>query len=411
MPHRRGLFYSSQPNKYGVAGNVKSTMEQLKNFTFDNVDSLDNFSSNVKDIITQAGNHTDDKMGMEVFMATLILIFMPGFLSNLLALFFIILDIKNISSPLLVLLLVLIISDLLAVSFSLVRHLLFMYLTPSYELCASIAFMHSFFKLMAGCVNSMMAVDRVLAISTPFFYERRITVNTWRVGCIIAAVITAGCSIMPSLGLGIVILENEDGLVECAGFYSEIPLEKVFPIIYSSFGFTFIGIIVTSNAILITNLLKISKRRSMLTRGTVRFDHVFHADDTTTQQHSGDQKTQSESSYSSDPSEHAAQPNYTSQSNVNTVENKNNIYDQHMEKGVIDGNVSDKAVSNGCSNTQPVKEDTDVKNPRKVAFEIAFAQLMFRFATAYLICGSPNYVSSVACNYNLLISGYLMHVY
>lgn len=258
---------------------------------------------------------------VNMFITSFFLTWGPGIISNTLAMFFLVLDIKQISMPLLVLLLTLIFSNLLAVIFSLIRHLLGVYVVPTFSLCASITFLHSFFKLTAGSVNTMMAADRVLAIYAPFFYDRRITVNTWKAGCVIAVTVTSFCSALPWLGLGNVISVGQDGSLVCTGFYGEVPRHKVFPFTFSLFGATFILVIVCCNAALIRGLLKLNRSVVVLT-----------------------------------------------------------------DRGPSSATPIDVTESSGNSATSRI--DT------KMAFEVAFAKLMFCMASAYLICGAPNYVSS-----------------
>lgn len=264
-------------------------------------------------------NNSDDKThnSNSAYLISVFAIWIPGFISNCLALFFIILDIRKITLPLLVLMLTLISSDLLAVTFSCIRHILLVSLTPTYLICVAVSFLHAFFKMTSGVVNSMMAVDRVLAICYPFFYERHIRVTTWKVSCFVATVFTAMVSALPWIGLGSVIIVGKDGSLRCAGLKGDTPMHKVHPFVFSLVGAASILTIVACNMILITALLKLHRRNVILT----------------------------DTGSTSDPS------------------------------------------SDGNGTVLPSN-----KVPPKIAYEIAFAKLMFGFASAYLVCGSPNYV-------------------
>lgn len=330
-------------------------------------------------------NSTDGGLLSHVFMASLMLIWLPGVLSNSLALFFIVLDIKRITLPLLVLLMALISSDLLAVNFSLVRHLLIIYVTPAYGLCASVSFLHAFFKMTAGCVNSLMATDRVLAVCAAYFYAKHVTVKTWKIGCCIAVVIMSLCSALPLVGLGSVMSVADDGSLECAAFYADSTTEKTFPFVFSILGFCFVGVIVTCNTALVIALVKLNKRKVVLSDTAVCpappecGDATFSQENETTGGYS--------SKSSKDQNGHFITQNGNCASSSEHQVCKQQLSDNiNMPMQLQNGTISsEEKPDNGTI--------SKIRFPKKVAFEIAFAKLMFCFAAAYLLCGSPNYVS------------------
>jgi hypothetical protein len=199
---------------------------------------------------------------MSSFYASLLLIWIPGFLTNLIALFFIIRDIKKAIFPAIVLLLVLCASDFTATCFSFMHNILKNNIKDmSNSMCVSLSVLHAFFKLYSGVLNVLMASDRVMAICTPFYYKKHITVTSWIIACSVAAIATALLNLFPLFGLGNYWAVRITGERYCSSIsYKQKPMERVYGL---SFGFAGIIIaltIVTLNVILIRTILKLVSR-------------------------------------------------------------------------------------------------------------------------------------------------------
>ena len=194
------------------------------------------------------------------------LITVPGIVTNSLALFFIIRDMRKAVFPAIILILTLCFSDLIAVIFSAIRHTATRYISDiSYSMCASLSVPHTFFRSYSGIVNSMMAVDRVLAICFPFYYRKNVELNTWKISCVVAAFTTACFSLFPIIGLGDVMTtvtgSNGYQRIYCSTFsYRSDPIKKVYGLLFGIVGFMVIIVIVVGNSLVIRSILRINRR-------------------------------------------------------------------------------------------------------------------------------------------------------
>ena len=195
----------------------------------------------------------------------LIFVVFPGFLTNSLALLFIIKDVRKAVFPAIVLLLTLISADLVADIFTGVHMAVSLYVTDkTYNICAPISVLHTFFRMYSGILNAMMSIDRVLAICTPYFYKRRVHVLTWKLGCLLSAVCSAMFCLFPVVGLGNVMIQRykDKKLVNvCSTFsYQEETHKKIYSAMYGIFGVTIILTIVLGNSMVIRSIYKMRKR-------------------------------------------------------------------------------------------------------------------------------------------------------
>ena len=216
-------------------------------------------------ITTQKPATTSHSSSLTTFYISLGVITIPGLITNFVALIFIIRDIRKAVFPAIILLFALCTADLAAVIFSLFRHALNRIIKEySFASCAALSVLHSFFRIYGGVLNSMMAVDRLLALCTPFYYKRKIEVLTWKVGCLIAAFITACFTCFPVVGLGNVTtirMSNGKSKLYCSTFsYRTDPVQKVYGMLYGVLGYLIVSIIVTLNTIVIVTVIKLSKR-------------------------------------------------------------------------------------------------------------------------------------------------------
>lgn len=215
-----------------------------------------------------SGGHTSS------IITPLLLIWIPGIITNVLALFFIIRDIKKAVFPAIILLLVLCLSDLTAVCLSITRHMITRYVhSVTYTMCASVSTFHIYFRLFSGVVNTLMATDRVLAICMPFYYKSHVEATTWKIGCLIAAIAVACINGLPLIGLGNYMGTRSSGTVYCSSLgYKENPFERVFGIANGILGLMCVIAIVILNCIVIRSVLKLNNRIVGITDTTTTTD-------------------------------------------------------------------------------------------------------------------------------------------
>lgn len=202
---------------------------------------------------------TDNSFQETAIYFSILLVWFPGIILNSIALCFIIKDIRKAVFPPVVLLFLLCLHDLLAVLFSLTQHLLDEFVQMADTLCSASTFFFSYFTIAAGVLNSLMAIDRVMAICTPFFYKRKIDVKTWKNVCIAAGLMTALYSLFPMIGLGDIWTLAENGKKRCNLGYQDKAVKRVYGMIYGALGFIFIAFIVVCNSVLARALFKMKK--------------------------------------------------------------------------------------------------------------------------------------------------------
>ena len=217
---------------------------------------LDNMNVTDKNVTSTGDN--DSQYQQTALYVSLLLVWLPGIVLNVIALVFITRDIRKAVFPAIVLLFVLCLYDLLAVLFSLCQHLLDRYIDMSDVACSISTFLFSYFVISSGVMNCLMAIDRVMAICAPFYYKRRIEVRTWCVVCCVAGLSTAVFSVFPIIGLGS-IWSVQGGRKTCNLGYQEKPIKRVYGMVYGVIGFVFIAVIVAFNVILVRTLFKMKK--------------------------------------------------------------------------------------------------------------------------------------------------------
>ena len=200
-----------------------------------------------------------------IYYFCLVFVLFPGFLTNAVAIVFIIKDVRKAVFPAIVLLLVLCSADLAAVTFTTIHLSLSQYVTEvTYELCAPLSVLNTFFRLYSGIINIMMSVDRALALCTPYFYKKTILVTTWKSGSVLAALGTALFAFFPIFGLGDVMKTryiNGKPTNACSTFSNHPEgLKKVFGILYGLLGLIIILIIIIANCLVIQSVFKMRKK-------------------------------------------------------------------------------------------------------------------------------------------------------
>ena len=192
-------------------------------------------------------------------------ILFPGFLTNIVAIAFIIKDFRKAVIPAIVLLLVLCCADLAAIIFTAIHLSILQYVTyVTYALCAPLSVINTFFRLYSGLVNVMMSTDRALAICAPYYYKRNIQVSTWKLGCVVTGFCALVFGLFPVIGLGDVIKTryvNGKATQHCTTFdYRPEAHKKVCGILYGVFGLLIILFIVTGNCLVIRAMSKMRSK-------------------------------------------------------------------------------------------------------------------------------------------------------
>lgn len=231
----------------------------MENCTFQ---SSSEYCLNVTASLNKTGGQSHPTSSSNTIYISLFLIWIPGFLTNVLALFFIISDLKKAVFPAIVLLLVLCVTDLTAVCFSFTRHMINRF-NPldTFASCATLSTIHTFFKLYSGVTNSLMAVDRVMAICTPFYYKKHVDVTTWKLVGLIAAAVVACLNVLPLMGLGAYMSTRGSGEMFCSSLSYKIkPSERVYGMMFGITGIICVMTIVSLNAVVIRSVLRLNNR-------------------------------------------------------------------------------------------------------------------------------------------------------
>lgn len=208
---------------------------------------------NMNSTINETQNAENSAQQSAVF-AAVVLVWGPGIILNLTALMFIVRDMKRTYFPVIVLLFMLCLYHALAIIFTLVQHVLVKILASSDGLCGVTTFWFSYFKISSGIINTLMAIDRALAIRTPFFYSRHIKVITWKVVCCVCSFCSVLFSMLPLIGLGDMWSISGSTKLCRLGFQTD-PRKRIYGMTYGVLGFVFVGLIVTCNVIVAKTLL------------------------------------------------------------------------------------------------------------------------------------------------------------
>ncbi|KAK3606737.1 hypothetical protein CHS0354_036537 [Potamilus streckersoni] len=196
-------------------------------------------------------------------------IYIPGLVTNIFVLILILRDFRKAVFPAIILLLVLCCADFIALVVSFLQHTMNRYvLTITYSRCAVFAIIHPYFRMYAGFLNSFMAIDRVLALGTPFFYKSKIQVATWKIGSVIAAIVALIIGLFPVIGLGEVWIQRKVGNTNvsiCSTFgYFPVPWKRAYGIVYGMMGFVSLLTIVVCNTLVIRIVLQLKNRITTL---------------------------------------------------------------------------------------------------------------------------------------------------
>ena len=201
----------------------------------------------------------------DTFYISLFIIYIPGITTNVISIIQLCLENRKPRMPTNVLLLALCSVDLVAVClacFWQTTRRLEMEMT--FELCAVKSFFHPLMPLLTGSISMLMAIDRVLAFCTPFYYRTHLTKKTWVGFFAIVLLLLLALHMLPHLGLGSFWTETyRKGKVSftCSVFtYQEEFSTKIFHILYVSVGFLLVVGIIICNAVVAGAVLLLRKR-------------------------------------------------------------------------------------------------------------------------------------------------------
>ncbi|KAH3724753.1 hypothetical protein DPMN_050577 [Dreissena polymorpha] len=181
-------------------------------------------------------------------------VWIPGIVCNIIALIYIIRDIRKAVFPAIFLLLIFVCCDLTAVICSTLNYIVVFYIQ-------NVTTFYVFFRVASAFMNLIMAVDRYLAICQPFIYKRSVTVGTWKVTCLIACLSIMVYCMFAVVGLGDVNVLKTDGSVRCSSLaYSLKPTQRVFGMMFPLIGFLCTLTIVVLNMIVVRELFRLKNR-------------------------------------------------------------------------------------------------------------------------------------------------------
>ncbi|KAL3881976.1 hypothetical protein ACJMK2_028358, partial [Sinanodonta woodiana] len=212
---------------------------------------------------------SNDDSAAATYFLSFTFIYIPGLVTNIFVLILILRDFRKAVFPAVILLLVLCCADFIALVVSFLQHTMNRYvLTITYSRCAAFSVLHPYFRLYAGFLNSFMAIDRVLALGTPFFYKSKIQMATWKIGSVIAAIIALLIGLFPFMGLGEVWIQRKAGnkiIIICSAFsYYPEPWKRAYGIVYGMMGFANLFTIVVCNTLVARIVLQLKNRIATL---------------------------------------------------------------------------------------------------------------------------------------------------
>ena len=201
------------------------------------------------------------------FYIALALLYVPGLVTNVLALRLIIRDIRFVDIPTNMLLFSLCLTDLVAICNSLIWHTIRRVVpTLTFGFCAVKSFFGPFFPLFSGLVSALMAVDRFAAFICPYKYTEYIKCKTWRITVAFMAVALGLLCTFPHMGLGqfwIPKTRNGKLIHSCSSLsYHKDSQKNIFILAYVFIGIAVVATIVICNTAVLVALLKMRKRIS-----------------------------------------------------------------------------------------------------------------------------------------------------
>ncbi|XP_054718370.1 prostaglandin E2 receptor EP4 subtype-like [Uloborus diversus] len=180
-------------------------------------------------------------------------------------------------------------SDLMALCSSLILVYMLIYLHP--HLLASRWFcglrvLTRFFGFSSGSVASVMAIERFIALTTPFFYQKHITHKLIKRAIFILWFIVLFVVLLPLAGFGLYYEEDaETGAYSCARYRQATkPSDVAYAYVVFGFGTAMCLVIVSCNLAVVGALCRLSPESSKVRRTTVSKDHRELAFNHTTQE-------------------------------------------------------------------------------------------------------------------------------
>lgn len=201
------------------------------------------------------------------FYISLFLLYIPGIVTNIISLIVIVYEARHTGRPTNFLLFILCLTDLVAVATTAFWHNMGRFgVIQTYSVCAVKTFMQIFCPIFSGAISVLLALDRALAFCAPFFYRSNITKKVWSAACFGASMIVSCLCVLPHLGLGSLwnpMYKGNTVRYSCTAFrYQEELKKKTFLIVLSTIGLLIIFSIITCNAVVVREVLKLRKRQA-----------------------------------------------------------------------------------------------------------------------------------------------------
>ncbi|XP_060085233.1 prostaglandin F2-alpha receptor-like [Ylistrum balloti] len=193
---------------------------------------------------------------------SVIFVFIPGCLLNIIAIFIIVKDFKTLQTPTNTLLFLLILFDLIA----LFNSYMWLVIDKNYSIpaltCQIKKIINPLFLFYTGILSLVLAIDRYIALNFAFFYRTRISFKLWLYVAFAALLFSLFIGSLPLMGYGSSYEDfSNHRLQSCGSFdYEKDPLKRVFGITQPSIGLIVIICIVIFNTLTIRTVLQMKMR-------------------------------------------------------------------------------------------------------------------------------------------------------
>ncbi|CAL1283281.1 unnamed protein product [Larinioides sclopetarius] len=180
-------------------------------------------------------------------------------------------------------------NDLMALGSSFFLVYMRIYLDPSFVASrwfCGLRVLTRFFGFSSGSVASVMAVERFIALTRPFFYQKHITHKLVKRAIFIQWFIVMAIVLLPLVGFGLYYkVDEESGAYICARYRQATePPDVAYAYVMFGFGTMMCVVIVGCNMAVVSALCRLSPGSSQARRTTVSRDHRELAFNHTTQE-------------------------------------------------------------------------------------------------------------------------------
>lgn len=217
---------------------------------------------------SSSGGHSGTGLS-DSFFISLFVLYIPGIVTNILAIIVMVVDYRKSNMPTSSLLLCLCVTNFFAVSLSCFWHTSRrLGFVMTYEWCALRSFLHPLMPLLTGATGLLLAIDRVLAFCKPFTYRSKITGKLWTIVftavlCFLSIICT-----LPHLGFGTIwtpTLRRGRLTYVCSVFTYQTEWKKrVFHALYTFLGLSLVAGIITCNGVVAGAVLLLRNRMLIL---------------------------------------------------------------------------------------------------------------------------------------------------